>query len=48
MAQLEILQCSGCGSSLTPGSLTCEYCGNKNILKTQRNPLKINSETALQ
>lgn len=46
MANLEILQCSGCGASLTPSSLTCEYCGNKNVVKTQRNPLKLKSDVA--
>ncbi len=46
MAQLEILQCSGCGSPLVPGSLACEYCGNKNIIKSKRNPLKITPKVA--
>lgn len=46
MAQLEILQCSACGSPLAPGSLVCEYCGNKNIIQSKRNPLKIDSTMA--
>lgn len=46
MAQLEVLQCSGCGSPLAPGALSCEYCGNKNVIRSKRNPLKITSKVA--
>lgn len=48
MAQLEVLQCAGCGSPLAPGALECEYCGNKNLIQSKRNPFKINSNIAQQ
>ncbi len=44
MAQLEILQCAGCGSPLAPDALVCEYCGNKNLIRSKRDPLKITSK----
>jgi len=46
MAQLELLKCSGCSSTLPPNSLECEYCGNKNLIRSKSNKLKITQTVA--
>ena len=46
MAELEILVCGGCRAPLKPGSLVCSRCKTQNVIKSKRNPLKIDSNIA--
>ncbi len=48
MAKIEILQCNGCGANLSPTNTTCGYCGSVNIIKSEVNPFKLDSDLTRQ
>ncbi len=44
MAKVSILQCSGCGASLSPDNSKCAYCGSVNVITAEVDPFKLDAD----
>ncbi|MCF7868545.1 MAG: hypothetical protein K9N09_07595 [Candidatus Cloacimonetes bacterium] len=48
MLTVQILKCQGCGANLSPNNSICEYCKSENIVKTEKDPFKLDKKLTKQ
>lgn len=48
MIQVDVIQCNGCGATLAPQNMKCNYCGSENVIIQSANLFNLNPKQSSQ